>query len=159
LVGPRVGVDAGIVRIGAGRVMAITTDPLSLVPGLEIAESARLACHLLASDLWTTGIPPAYASVSLALPPGFDEQALGAYARARGEELARLEIAVVTGHPGHYPGCDAPILGAATLIGIGDEGRTVGPGFVQPGDRVLVTRDCAVEATALTARLFAGRLA
>src|SRR5262245_60362496 len=56
LVGPRLGYDTAIVKIGAGRVMAITTDPLSLVPALGPEASARLACHLLASDAWTSGI-------------------------------------------------------------------------------------------------------
>src|SRR5712691_310173 len=70
LVGPRAGCDAGVIRLGAGRVMTITTDPLSIVPAFGPARSARLAAHLVASDLWTSGIPPAYASVSLHLPPG-----------------------------------------------------------------------------------------
>ncbi|MCC6651800.1 MAG: AIR synthase, partial [Candidatus Eisenbacteria bacterium] len=56
--GPRAGHDAAVVRIGAGRVMAVTTDPLSIIPALGAARSARWACHLIASDLWTTGIPP-----------------------------------------------------------------------------------------------------
>jgi hydrogenase maturation factor len=69
LVGPRTGGDAAIVRLGAGRVMAITTDPLSLVPALGIEASARLSAQHVASDLWTSGIPPAYASVCFNLPP------------------------------------------------------------------------------------------
>src|SRR5262245_55775344 len=39
LVGPRLGHDGAIVKVGAGRVMAVTTDPLSLVPALGAAES------------------------------------------------------------------------------------------------------------------------
>ncbi len=158
LVGPGVGADAAIVRIGAARVMAITTDPLSLVPALGPEISARLACHLLASDAWTTGIPPAYATLSFHLPPGLPETTLAAYVAAMHAEWTRLGIAVVAGHTGHYDGCDLTIVGAATLIGVGDEGRYVGPGFVQPGDRVLVTKGCAIEATAIAARLFPNRL-
>jgi hydrogenase maturation factor len=75
------------------------------------------------------------------------------------DEFGRLGIAVVCGHTGRYAGCDLTIVGAATLIGVGDEGRTVGPAHVRPGDRVLMTRDCAVEATAVAARLFPKRLA
>jgi hydrogenase expression/formation protein HypE len=159
LQGPRVGTDAAIVRLGAGRVMAVTTDPLSLIPGLGPEDSARLAAHLLASDLWTTGIPPAYAAVSLQLPPALDDEVLGRYWRTLASEWAKLEVAVVTGHTGRYEGCDLTIVGAATLIGTGDEGRTVGPAFVRPGDRVLVTKGCAIEATAIAARLFPERLA
>jgi len=158
LVGPRVGTDAGVVKVGAGRVMAITTDPLSLIPALGVEISARLACHLLASDAWTTGIPPAYASLSFHLPPALAEETLVAYLAAMHVEWEKLGIAVVTGHTGRYQGCDLTIIGAGTLVGVGDEGRYVGPGFVQPGDRVIVTKGCAIEATAIAARLFPKRL-
>src|SRR5215471_1069076 len=134
LVGPRLGHDSAIVKVGAGRVMSVTTDPLSLMPALGPAESARLACHLLASDAWTSGIPPAFATLSFHLPPALDEPTLEAYLAAMHEEWARLQISVVAGHTGRYEGCDLTIVGAGTLIGIGDEGRYLGPMFVQDGD-------------------------
>lgn len=159
LQGPRSGTDAAIVRVGAGRVLAITTDPLSLIPALGPRVSARLACHLVASDLWTTGIPPAYAAVDYHLPPHLDDATLAEFLEASGAEWAKLEVAVVTGHTGRYSGLDSTIVGSATLIGIGDEGRTVGPSFVKPGDRVLVTKGCAIETTAVAAHAFPRRLA
>src|SRR5262245_17108907 len=58
LVGPRAGVDCAVIKLSAGRVLAVTTDPVSVIPCLGMAASARLACHLLASDLWTSGLPP-----------------------------------------------------------------------------------------------------
>src|SRR5262249_3486352 len=122
-VGPRAGHDAAIVKIGAGRVMAITTDPLSVIPALGLARSARLGCPVIASDLWTAGLPPAYVSVDFNLPPSFGDDAFGAYWRAMSAEWAKLGVAVVTGHTGRHEGCGDNILGAATLIGVGDEGR------------------------------------
>jgi hydrogenase expression/formation protein HypE len=159
LVGPKPGCDAAIVRIGAGRVMAMTTDPLSLVPALGPARSAKLSCHLLASDLWTTGIPPAYASVSFALPPGLDDAVFETYWRAMSDAWAALGVAVVTGHTGRYDGCDLSIVGAATLVGVGDEGRWLSPAMAQPGDRVVITKGCAIETAAVAAHLFPERLA
>lgn len=158
LVGPRAGHDAAVVRLGAGRVMALTTDPLSLIPELGAARSARLACHLIASDLWTTGIPPAYASVGFALPPDFPDEAFADYWQAMSDEWAKLEVAVVTGHTGRYEGCDLSIVGAATLIGVGDEGRYVTPAMAAPGDRVLLTKGCAIETAAVAASLCPQRL-
>jgi hydrogenase expression/formation protein HypE len=158
LVGPRAGADAAIVRIGAGRVMAVTTDPLSLIPALGAQASARLACHLLASDAWTTGIPPAYATLSFHLPPDLPEETFAAYSGAMHAEWSRLGIAVIAGHTGRYDGCGLSIVGAGTLVGLGDEGRYVGPDFVQPGDRVIVTKGCAIETTAVAAHLFPARL-
>ncbi len=159
LVGPRAGCDAGVIRLGAGRVMTITTDPLSIVPAFGPARSARLAAHLVASDLWTSGIPPAYASVSLHLPPGMGDEALEAFAQALGEAWRELGVAVVTGHTGRYQGLDSTIVGATTLIGVGDEGRYITPAMAKPGDRVLVTKGCAIETTAVAAHAIPGRLA
>lgn len=158
LVGPRAGHDAALVKAGAGRVLAITTDPLSVIPALGPERSARLACHLIASDLWTTGIPPAWASVDFNLPPEFSDEMFGAYWKAMSDEWAALGVAVVTGHTGRYDGCAAGIIGAATLVGIGDEGRSVTPAMASPGDRVIVTKGCAVETSAIAAALFPQRL-
>src|SRR5439155_8777031 len=154
IVGPRIGYDDGIIRIGAGRVMAVTTDPLSLVPALGPEASARLACRLLASDAWTSGIPPAFATCSFHFPPDLPEPTLDAYLAAMHDEWKRLGVAVAAGHTGRYEGCDLTIVGAGTLIGVGDEGRYLSPAFVLPGDRILVTKGCAIEATAIAAHLF-----
>jgi hydrogenase maturation factor len=159
LVGPRTGHDCAVIKIGAGRVMAVTTDPISLIPALGAAASARLSCHLLASDLWTSGIPPAYATVSLQLPPRMTEEELAEYWRAMSAEWTKLGVTVVAGHTGRYDGCDYSIVGAATLIGVGDEGRYLAPAMARPGDRVIVTKGCAIEAAAVAARLFPQKLA
>jgi hydrogenase maturation factor len=158
LVGPRAGHDAAIVRVGAGRVLALTTDPLSLVPALGPEHSAWAACHLLASDLWTTAVPPAYVSVSLALPPGLEDAVFARYWRAMSAAWAELGVAVVTGHTGRYEGCDLSILGAATLVGVGDDGRWLTPAMARPGDAVLVTKGCAIETAAVAAAAFPERL-
>ena len=158
LVGPWPGVDCAVVRLSAGRVMAITTDPLSVIPCLGLSGSARLACHLLASDLWTSGLPPAYATVEFNLPPGMGDGSLAEYWQAMSEEWAKLEVAVVAGHTGRLPGCDYPIIGGATLIGVGDEVRYVTPAMAEPGDRIVVTKGCAIEATAIAAHLIPRRL-
>jgi hydrogenase maturation factor len=139
-------------------VLAITSDPLSLIPALGPERSARLACHLLASDLWTSGIAPAWVTVNLNLPPAMSDETLGAYWRAMSDEWARLDVAVVGGHTGRYEGCDYSIVGAATLVGVGDETRSLSPTMARPGDRVIVTKGCAVEATAIAAQMFPRRL-
>jgi hydrogenase maturation factor len=159
IAGPRAGHDAAVIKIGAGRVMAVTTDPLSVIPALGPARSARLACHLIASDLWTTGIPPAYASVDFNLPPHFSDDAFAEFWHAMSDEWAALGVAVVTGHTGRYEGCDLSIIGAATLIGVGDEGRHVTPAMASPGDRVILTKGCAIETAAIAVSLCPQRLA
>ncbi|HET7225332.1 MAG TPA: AIR synthase related protein, partial [Candidatus Eisenbacteria bacterium] len=159
VLGPAPGVDAALVRLQGGNVLALTTDPLSLVPAIGIEASARLAAHLVASDLWTTGVQPAWAAVTLNLPPQLSDLDLERYAAALGAAWRELGVAVVTGHTGRYAGCDLTIVGACTLVGVGDAARTVGPAHARAGDRVIVTKGCAVETTALAAWIAPGRLA
>jgi hydrogenase expression/formation protein HypE len=157
-VGPRAGQDSAIVRLGGGRVLAVTTDPLSVVPALGFKASARLSCHLIASDLWTTGIAPAWASITFNLPPQMSDADLETYWLAMSDEWERLGVAVVTGHTGRYAGCDYSIIGAGTLMGVGEESGYLTPAMARPGDRVIVTKGCAIEATAIAAWLFPKRL-
>jgi hydrogenase maturation factor len=158
LVGPGAGLDCAIVRIAPGRVMALTTDPLSIVPALGPAASARLACHLLASDLWTSGIPPQYVTVDFNLPPSLGDDDFAAYWRAMSAEWEALLVAVVAGHTGRYPGGESTLIGAGTLIGVGDEKSYLTPRFARPGDLVIVTKGCAIEAAAVAAHLVPARL-
>jgi hydrogenase expression/formation protein HypE len=57
IVGPRFGVDNAVVRVGGGKVLVATTDPLSFIPGLRPSESAWLSVNLLASDQ-LPAVPP-----------------------------------------------------------------------------------------------------
>src|SRR5206468_1543137 len=97
------------------------------------------------------------ATLDLNLSPGFSDADLATYVRAMSAEWQRLGIAVVAGHTGRYEGCAPSIVGAATLIGIGDEGRYVTPAMAMIGDRVIVTKGCAIEATAIAAHLMPQR--
>ena len=158
LAGPGVGRDCAIMRLPVGRVMALTTDPLSIVPALGLEASARLSCHLLASDLWTSAIAPQYATVSFDLPASLDDDDFDTYWLAMSEEWEALGVAVVAGHTGRYPDGESTLIGAATLIGIGDEDAYLTPDAARPGDGVIVTKGCAIEATAVAAHLVPARL-
>ncbi len=54
------GVDVGIVEISEDHVMALTTDPVFIVPEYGWERSAWLAVHILASDAATSGLKPVY---------------------------------------------------------------------------------------------------
>src|SRR5664279_3098521 len=68
LVGPQFGVDTAIIDIGNSNVLAVSSDPLTLIPSLGLKESAWLSVHLLANDMATTGFAPQFAQFVLNLP-------------------------------------------------------------------------------------------
>jgi len=53
LVGPRHGVDTGIVEVAEGMVMALTTDPIFVVPENGCERAAWFAVDILSSDAAT----------------------------------------------------------------------------------------------------------
>lgn len=154
LVGPRYGVDNAIVKLTGGHVMAVTTDPLSVIPALGLEDSAWLSVHLLASDLVTSGLSPAYAVLDFNLPPQMPARDFEIYWQAMHREFAQLKIAVIGGHTGRYVGCDYTIVGGGTLIAVGPENQYVAPNMAQPGDVVIVTKGAAIATTGLLTRAF-----
>mgnify|MGYP006277463921 CR=1 FL=1 len=157
LVGPATGRDTAIVALGDGRVMTITTDPLSFIPGLGSEDSAWSSLHLIVNDVVTSGLEPAFASVDLNLPPTVDDGDFAAYWAALHRECERLNIAIVAGHTGRYGG-DASdqgtVIGGGTILGIGDEMAYVAPRFTRTGDRLIVTKGAMIATTGLLARAF-----
>jgi len=151
LVGPQNGVDVGIASLGNGKVMVTTTDPIFVVPPYGWKRSAWFAVHILASDAATSGIAPDYITMDLNLPLSMTREDFEALWTAMHEACDELGMAVLTGHTGRYEGCEYPMVGGATVIGIGDEDAYVAPTMARPGDRVIVTKGAAIEAAGLFA--------
>jgi hydrogenase expression/formation protein HypE len=56
LTGPAFGTDVSVVDLKNGLGLAMTSDPLSLIPSLGLQESAWLSVHLMANDMATTAL-------------------------------------------------------------------------------------------------------
>jgi hydrogenase maturation factor len=149
LVGPRHGADAGVIDIGGGQVLTVTTDPFFVMRELGWMRAAWFAVHILASDAATTGIAPAYITVDLNLPPDMPDGDLASLWEAVHVACDDLGMAVVTGHTGRYDGCAFPMLGGATVMGIGPRDRYVTPAMARPGDVLLMTKGAAIETTGM----------
>jgi hydrogenase expression/formation protein HypE len=158
LVGPRHGVDVGVVRVADGVAMALTADPVFLVPAYGWERAAWFAVHILASDASTSGLPLRWMSVDLNLPPEVTDDDLMALWDAFHRACEGIGLAVVTGHTARYDGCAWPMVGGATCVALGREDRFVTPTMARPGDAIVVTKGAAIEATALFATTFPSRL-
>jgi hydrogenase expression/formation protein HypE len=156
---PRHGVDVGVVRVAPGVVMALTADPVFVVPAYGWERAAWFAVHILASDAATSGLPLRWIAVDLNLPPELDDDGLAALWDAFHRTCEDLGIAVVTGHTGRYDGCTWPMVGGATCMALGPDDAYVTPEMARSGDVVVVTKGAAIEATALFAATFPARLA
>ena len=159
LVGPRHGVDVGVVRVAEGVAMALTADPVFVVPAYGWERAAWFAVHILASDASTSGLPLRWMAVDLNLPPDVSDEDLAALWESFHRACEAIGLAIVTGHTARYDGCAWPMVGGAVCAALGPEDRFVTPTMARPGDRVVVTKGAAIEATALFAATFPERLA
>jgi hydrogenase expression/formation protein HypE len=159
VVGPQHGVDVGVVQVAPGVAMALTTDPVFVVPAYGWERAAWFAVHILASDAATSGLPLRWMTVDLNLPPSISDDELTALWDAFHRACEGLGIAVVTGHTARYDGCAWPMVGGATCLALGSSDAYVTPTMARPGDRVVVTKGAAIETTALFAATFPDRLA
>ncbi|HEV8335013.1 MAG TPA: AIR synthase family protein [Candidatus Polarisedimenticolia bacterium] len=158
LVGPRHGVDVGIIEVAEGIVMALTTDPVFVVPEYGWERAAWFAVHILASDAATSALPPAFAAFDLNLPLSITEEELEILWRSIDAECRALGISVVAGHTARYEGCAYPMVGGGMVAAIGPANRYVTPAMAEPGDQVLITKGPAIEATALFGVTFPERI-
>lgn len=159
LVGPRNGVDSGVVDIGGGQVMVVTTDPLFVVPEYGWKRAGWFAVHILASDVATSALPPRFMTADLNLPLSMTEGQLQSLWESIHEAALELGISIVTGHTGRYEGCGYPMVGGSTVFSVGPRDAYVSVGMTRPDDAVLVTKGAAVEAAGLMAVTFEGRVA
>lgn len=153
LVGPQHGVDVGIVQIG-GKAVSFTCDPVFIVPEYGWERAAWFAIHILASDSVTCGLKPEYLSIDLNLPMLMTREQLTLVWNTMHRECAKLGIAVITGHTARYENCQYPMVGGATVIGVGELDEYVNPAFTRAGDKIIITKGPAIEATGVFAAMF-----
>jgi hypothetical protein len=73
IVGPGPGLDAAVLDLGDGRVMAVAEDPIFPAVGLPLETFGEFTVHIGASDVAVMGVRPQFMTYSLLLPPGFAE--------------------------------------------------------------------------------------
>jgi len=146
--GPQHGVDFGVVDVG-DRAVVTATDPIFVMPSLGFERAAWFAFHILVSDVAVSGVPPTHLSVDLNLPPEITNEQFETLWETFDREARELGVSVVTGHTARYAGCNYPMVGGATAVSVGDHDDVVRPDGARPGDRVIVTKGPAIEATGL----------
>ncbi len=154
IVGPRIGVDVSVLRIGDGRVLISSCDPISLIPTIGPEKSAALSVHAVASDIATSGIAPRFATFNLNLPPSMSDGILREYWHSVHRTCRKLGISILGGHTGRFKGCDYSVIGGATMFAIGDENRYVSSGMARDGDSLIETKSAALESAAMLSMSF-----
>lgn len=158
LVGPGAGLDAAVIDIGRGQVMAIAEDPIFPAPKLPLEIMGWFTVHIGASDVAVTGIRPRYMTYTLLLPGTSSEDDARLLVRSISETAKELGITIVGGHTGWYDAVNIPTVGGVTVWGTASKDEWISPGGAQDGDVILMTKGPAIEACALLAVIYRDRL-
>lgn len=154
-VGPGFGIDVSLIDLPGEMALAMTSDPLSLIPGLGLKESAWLSVQLMANDMATTGLAPIYGQFVLNLPAHFSKKDFEIYWDHIHTFCEKIGTAITGGHTGFIEGQNSTIAGGGTFATIAPKDRIRISKNAQAGDSILVTKSCAISSAAILAMSFA----
>ncbi len=154
IAGPQFGVDVSIIELPGDMALALTSDPLSLIPSLGLEESAWLSVHLMANDMATTGYAPMYGQFVLNLPSSFSKSDFNTYWGYIHKFCSAIKIAITGGHTGFIEGQNSTIAGGGTLVTVAPKDKLRVSTSAKSGNAILVTKTCALSSSAILAMSF-----
>jgi hydrogenase maturation factor len=119
-----------------------------------LRESAWLSVQLMANDMATTGFAPQYAQFVLNLPTTLSADDFEVYWKYIHEYCKALGVAITGGHTGRFDGMNSTVSGGGTMITIAPGEEIITSKGANPGDVVILTKECALISTAILALSF-----
>lgn len=154
VLGPAFGVDTAVINLGNGLGMAVSSDPLSLIPSIGLQESAWLSVHLLANDMASTGFAPMFAQFVLNLPVSLSLEAFQEYWQHMHRFCEQIGVAITGGHTGQIEGQNSTICGGGTMFLTAPLEKIITSNRAEPGDVLVVTKETALASTSILAMSF-----
>jgi len=145
-VGPAVGVDAAVVRLG-GTDLVVASDPVTFAAD----RIGAYAVIVNANDVAVCGARPRFFSATLLLPVDAGADLVESIFADLSGACRRLDVRLVGGHTERTAGLDRPIV-AGTMLGDLEGRPPITAAGARPGDAAVLTGGAAIEATALIAR-------
>lgn len=153
IVPPLTGVDAAVIDIGNDNVLIIAEDPIFSIPKQPLEMFGWYTVHIGASDIAVMGVKPRYMTYSLLMPPETNNKDLRTIIDSIHTAALELDISIVGGHTGYYPGFATPTIGGVTVFSVAKKNEYVTPAGAQPGDDVILTKGPAIETVGILAVL------
>ncbi|WP_184544695.1 AIR synthase family protein [Mucilaginibacter sp. FT3.2] len=152
--GPAFGVDVAVITLPGGLGLALTSDPLSLIPSLGLQESAWLSVHLMANDMATTGFAPMFTQMVLNLPPHLSKEDFTTYWNFIHQYCSDIGVAITGGHTGSIEDQNSTIAGGGTMLLTAPVHDILTSPGARAGDAIIVTKQCAISSSAILAMSF-----
>ena len=153
LLGPGLGRDCAVIDFDGDQLLVAKSDPITFATD----EIGWYAVQVNANDLATTGATPRWFLATVLLPQAIEPEELDHIFDQMRTACAAIGATIVGGHTEVTYALTRPIV-MGTLLGTVARDRWVRPDGAQPGDKVILTKRLAVEATSIMAREKAGEL-
>jgi len=145
LLGPELGEDAAVMKIG-NQVVVAATDPITG----SVEDVGWLAVHVNANDIATFGVSPRWFLASIMLPSGYTTDQLSKIMYQIDNAAKELGIAVTGGHSEITECITQPII-AGFMMGTAPAGEYVTSSGAKAGDSLIVTKTAGIEGTSILA--------
>lgn len=149
LLPPDYGFDFGLIDIGRGGAIAVSTDPIWIEKSFGLRQAAWFAFHSIVGDVALSGLSPSHLALDWNLPAGIQEGEFRDMLKVFSHECRRLGMSVVAGHTGVYEGSSFPSVGGGTALAVGRMKDVIRTDGARVGDSVVITKSPATE-TAVT---------
>jgi hydrogenase maturation factor len=146
MLGPKLGEDAALVRLGK-TILVLKTDPVTYASDMI----GWYAVHVNANDIATRGAMPAWFQAAVLLPKGSDDKLVEDIFKQISSACKSLGIAITGGHTEVTPGIDHPIV-VGDMHGVIEGSKPVLTSGARAGDFIVLTKGAGIEGTAAIAR-------
>lgn len=145
VVGPSVGLDGAVIRIGS-RFLVTSMDPITGA----VERIGWEAVNINANDVATFGVQPAFFSSCILFPEDSTEKTVEIICRQIDLGAKELGIAVIGGHSETTPRLQFPIIVGCCMGIVGEEGYVTTQG-AKSGNLLILTKTVGMEGTAILA--------
>lgn len=149
---PGIGEDCAVIDFGEYACI-ISTDPITGA----VNEIGRLAVHVACNDIASNGAEPLGLMLTIMAPEGTTEEDIENIMRQAGKAAAELRVEIIGGHTEITNAVNRVII-SATALARQLKDKVISAGGARPGDRIIMTKNLALEGTAIIANDWEDRL-
>ena len=153
LIGPGVGEDTAALDISGREVLVLKSDPITFVAN----DIGYYAVVINANDIATSGARPRWMLTTLLFPPGTTALQIRRTMTEIRDACLPLGVSLCGGHTEITDAVTRPVV-TGMMAGLVPRSGLLDKRNLRPGDRILMTKQVAVEGTAILAGEFKDRL-
>lgn len=146
LFGPSIGEDCAVLQFGPDELLVLSTDPITGTT----KELGKLAIHITANDIASSGAELVGVLLTILLPPGYTEEGLKTIMADINEVCFALNTQVLGGHTEVTSAVNQALV-SVTGVGKTTKERLALSAALKPGDDLVMTKWAGVEGTAILA--------